>query len=229
MLASDLNNLTSFLSSKFGYDTGPYSGIPDETPAKRLLLRSDFNLSNNHKLSFRYNYLDSVTDVILSSSSSLGVGRSSGSGTTFLSFQNSNYQIMENIRSGIGEWNAIFGGNKSNNLIVGYTSQDESRNSRGSFFPFVDILDGSGVAYTSFGFEPFTPNNELRYWTFQLQDHFTIFTAKHSLTFGGSYERYRSENVFYPGAQSAYVYNTLADFYTDANDYPPTRTGRRRP
>ncbi len=156
---------------------------------------------------------------ILSTSSSLGVGRNSGTTTNFLSYQNSNYQIMENIRSGIGEWNAILGGNKANNLIVGYTSQDESRNSRGTMFPFVDILDGSGVAYTSFGFEPFTPNNELRYWTFQLQDNFTWFTAKHSITFGGSYERYRSENVFYPGAQSAYVYNTLADFYTDANDY----------
>ena len=217
--ASDLDTLSAFLASKFNYTTGPYSGIPDETPAKRFLLRNDFNLNNSNKISFRFNYLDSLTDVPLSTSSSLGVGRQSGSGTNFLSFQNSNYQIMENIRSGIGEWNSIFRGNKSNNLIVGYTSQDESRNSRGTMFPFVDILDGAGVAYTSFGFEPFTPNNELRYWTFQLQDNFTWFTAKHSFTVGGSYERYRSENVFYPGSQSVYVYNTLADFYTDANDY----------
>jgi hypothetical protein len=226
VLASDLTNLSSFLKSKFNYDTGPFENIPKETPQKRFLLRSDYNLSNNHKLSFRYNYLDSVTDVMLSGSSSLGVSRASGNSTTFLSFQNSNYQIMENIRSGIGEWNGVFRGNIANNLIVGYTKQDESRNSRGQFFPFVDIMDGSNVAYTSFGFEPFTPNNELRYWTFQLQDHLTWFTAKHSVTVGGSYERYRSENVFFPGKQSAYVYRTLADFYTDANDYlaHPNRT-----
>jgi len=217
--ASDLDTLSAFLSSKFNYQTGPYSNVPDETPAKRFLARGDYNLNNSNKVSFRYNYLESLTDQILSTSSSLGVGRNSGTTTNFLSYQNSNYQIMENIRSGIGEWNSILGGNKANNLIVGYTSQDESRNSRGTMFPFVDILDGAGVAYTSFGFEPFTPNNELRYWTFQLQDNFTWFTAKHSVTVGGSYERYRSENVFYPGSQSAYVYNTLADFYTDANDY----------
>ena len=36
----------------------------------------------------------------------------------------------------------------------------------------VDILD-AGTTYTTFGFEPFTPNNELRYKTFQLQDNFT--------------------------------------------------------
>ena len=114
----------------------------------------------------------------------------------------------------------------SNNLIVGYTKQDESRGALGELFPFVDILDGAGTAYTSFGSEPFTPNNELRYNTFQLQDSFTKFGKKHTLTFGGAVEKYHSENVFFPGKQSAYVYNSLADFYTDANDFlaNPNRT-----
>ena len=75
------------------------------------------------------------------------------------------------------------------------------------------------MAYTSVGSEPFTPNNELRYNTFQLQDNFTKYTSRHSLTFGGSLEKYNSENVFFPGKQSAYVYNSLADFYTDLNGY----------
>ena len=114
----------------------------------------------------------------------------------------------------------------SNNLIVGYTKQDESRGDVGTLFPFVDILDGAGTGYTAFGSEPFTPNNELRYNTFQLQDSFTKFGKKHTLTFGGAVEKYRSENVFFPGKQSAYVYNSLADFYTDANDFlaNPNRT-----
>jgi len=226
VLASDLNTLSSLLKSQFSYDTGPYSNIPKETPATRFLLRADYNLAKNHKVSFRYNYLDSITDILLSTSSSLGFGRGSGNSTNFLGYQNSNYQIMENIRSGIGEWNWVIGNNKANSLITGYTTQDESRNSRGALFPFVDILDGAGQAYTSFGFEPFTPNNELRYQTFQLQDNFTRFGQNHTLTFGGSLERYKSENVFFPGKQSAYVYNTLADFYTDAADYAanPNRT-----
>ena len=80
--------------------------------------------------------------------------------------------------------------------------------------------------YTSFGFEPFTPNNELRYNTFQLQNNFTKYGAKHGLTIGGSYEHYYSENVFFPGSQSVYVYNSLADFYADANGFlaNPNRT-----
>jgi hypothetical protein len=93
-----------------------------------------------------------------------------------------------------------------------------------NLFPFVDILGGDiagggGSTYTSFGSEPFTPNNELYYDSFQIQNNFTIFGNRHDLTFGFSIELYESENVFFPGKQSSYVYNSLSDFYADANAF----------
>jgi hypothetical protein len=183
-------------------------------------------VNTSNTVTFRYTHLDSITDVLSSNSWSLGLGGRQPS-TTAMNFQNSNYQIMENIRSGIGEWNATFGNSMANSLIAGYTKQDESRSVRGDgkLFPLIEILDQQTV-YTSAGFEPFTPNNELRYNTFQLQNNFTKFANRHTLTFGVATERYESENVFFPGSQSVYVYNTLADFYTDANDYVanPNRT-----
>ena len=117
----------------------------------------------------------------------------------------------------------------SNSLIVGYTYQDESRDVARRLVPVRRHLGRRARPTPSFGSEPFTPNNELRYNTFQLQDNFTRFGNKHSLTFGGSLERYESENVFFPGSQSAYVYNSLADFYADANGYlaNPNRTTSR--
>ncbi len=217
VLASDLSALSSFLNSKFNYDTGPFDGIDDETPAKRFLIRSDYNLNNANKVSFRYTHLNSFTDVGLSNSASALQGRTGGS-TQFLSFQNSNYKILENIRSGIAEWNTVIGGSMSNQFQTGYTYQDESRDSRGGVFPFVDIFEG-GANYTSFGFEPFTANNELRYKTFQVQDNFTKFATRHSITAGGYLEKYHSDNVFFGCCpQSAYSYNSLSDFYADAND-----------
>jgi hypothetical protein len=223
VLASDLNQLSAFLAQNFNYETGPYENYPDLTPERRFTLRNDFNINNNNKLSFRYNHLDSSTDVSVSSSSSLLRGRSTFS-TNYLAFKSSNYSILEDIRSGIGEWSSIIGSTMSNSLIIGYTKQDESRGAV-SLFPFVDIWQ-AGQSYTSFGTEPFTPNNELRYNTFQVQDNFTRFGNRHSLTFGASLERYESENVFFPGSQSAYLYNSLADFYTDVQGYlaNPNRT-----
>ena len=204
VLASDLDGLSNFLREKFGYETGPYQGYDNTTEATKFLGKIDWNINDKNKLSVRYNHLDSYTDVLASGSSSLGFG-----GRNFnlnaLNFQNSNYIINENIRSVVGELNSRLSDRVTNNLIVGYTYQDESRGSRGDFFPMVDILK-DGATYTTFGFEPFTPNNELRYKTFQIQNNLQIFRDRSTWTFGGSYEKYQSENVFFPGSQSAYVF-----------------------
>jgi hypothetical protein len=224
VLKSDLDALSTFMKDKFGYSTGGYQGYDFNTPALRFILRFDYNLDDNNKITLRYNHLDSKSDILLSNSPSLGWGNRRSS-INSLNFEGSNYAIMENIRSIIGEWNSVINENMTNNIIVGYRFHDESRESAGSLFPFVDILQDN-LTYTSLGTEPFTPNNELRYSTFQVQDNFNIFLNDHTLLFGVSLERYESENIFFPGSQSAYVYNSLADFYTDANDYlaNPNRT-----
>src|SRR5213595_1797668 len=224
VLASDLDSLGSYLKNNFNYVTGPYEGYDFKVPSTRFLARLDYNLSDRNKLSLRYNLLNSSSDILLSNSSSLGFG-SRRSSLDALNFANSNYAILENIRSVVGEWNSSIGSNMSNNLIAGYTSSDESRKNNGPpWFPEVEILK-EGNPYTTFGFEPFTPDNQLRYHSYQLQDNYTVYLPKHSLTFGVSVEKYHSTNVFFPGAQSIYVYDSLADFYTDANDFlvNPTR------
>ena len=225
VLASDLDQLSAFLQSRFNYETGPYQDYSHLTPGRRLLGKFDLNINSRNKLSFRYNQLDSDTDVLLSNSSSLGFG-SRRTSLFGLNYQASNYQILENRKSAVAELNTVIGNTMSNSLIVGYNNSDESRSTRvGSFFPFVDILN-QGTVYTSFGYEPFTPNNELRYKEFQLQNNFTRFSAKHSVTAGFSLERYNSENVFFPGSQSAYVYNSLQDFYDDVNRVRPVTLNR---
>jgi hypothetical protein len=223
VLASDLDALSAYLSSNFGYETGAYQEYGFETPAKRYLAKLDYNLDDRNKLTFRYLQLDSSSDRLASSSSSLGFGRPTGTNTLF--YQNTNYKLLENIKSGVAEWNSILGSTAANNLIIGYTTNDESRPQSGELFPMVDILK-DGLTYTTFGYEVFTPRNQLRYKTFQIQNNFTWTRGKHSFTFGGALERYKSDNVFFPGSQSAYVYSSLADFYTDANDYlaNPNRT-----
>jgi hypothetical protein len=224
VLASDLDSLSSYLRNNFDYETGPYEGYDFKIPSRRFLARLDYNLNDRNKLSLRYNLLNSSSDILISNSTSLGLGNRRSS-LNSLNFANSNYAILENIRSIVGEWNSSFG-NKSNNLIVGYNTSDESRKVISPpWFPEVEIFQGT-TNYTTFGFEPFTPFNQLRYHSYQFQDNFTLYMPQHSLTLGVSLEKYHSDNVFFDGAQSIYVYNSLADFYTDANDYlaNPTRT-----
>lgn len=223
VLASDLTNLRNYLRNNFGYETGPFQDYDHSTVATKVLAKIDYNINDKNKLSVRYNHLDSSTDILASNSASLGFGNRNVR-LEALNFQNSNYIINENIRSIVAELNTRINTNMTNNLIVGYTYQDESRGSRGDFFPMVDILR-DGATYTTFGFEPFTPNNELRYKTFQLQNNVQIFKGKHTITGGISLERYESENVFFPGSQSVYTYNSLEDFYADANAFLAGQAG----
>ncbi|MBX3132110.1 MAG: TonB-dependent receptor [Gemmatimonadaceae bacterium] len=215
VLRSDLQNVRDTLITLFGYNPGQFEGYPGATPSARLTTRIDYALSDRNKFSFRYSSLDSETDVLVSTSSSLGFGRTRNQG---MSYTGSNYTILENIRSYAAEWNSLITDRMSNQMIFTYTKQDESRGAISNLFPFVDILDG-GQTYISFGSEPFTPNNELRYSTWQLQNNFTIYGNRHDLTFGLNIEGYESENVFFPGKQSAYVYNSLQDFYDDARGF----------
>lgn len=216
VLRSDLNNVRDTLQTLFGYNPGEYEGYPGLTPSSRLTARVDYALSERNKFSFRYTNLASETDVLMSTSGSLGNGRSRNNA---MGYTGSNYTILENIDSYAAEWNSLLTDRMSNQLLFTYTAQDESRGQISNLFPFVDILDGAGQTYISFGSEPFTPNNELRYSNWQLQNNFTIYGNRNDITFGVNIEGYESENVFFPGKQSAYVYNTLGDFYADARGF----------
>ena len=217
VLASDLSALSSFLKTNFNYDTGSFDAPTDNTPQKRGLGRADLNISPKHKLSLNYVQLNSSSDNILSGSTSAGFGRRQVN-SDFMSFQNSNYAILENRKTATGELNSVLGSTMSNSLRFTYSYSDEGRPQSDVLFPFVDIRQGSSV-YTSFGSEPFTPNNELVYKSYEVKNDFTKFMTKHELTGGFRVERYHSDNVFFNCCkQGAWTYASMDDFYTDARD-----------
>src|SRR5437773_7535479 len=111
VLASDLDSLSRYLKNSFNYITGPYQGYDFKTPSERFLARLDYNLNEHNKFNLRYTLLNSTTDVLVSNSNSLGFGNRRTS-LDALNFANSNYAILENLRSVVGEWNSTLGSNK---------------------------------------------------------------------------------------------------------------------
>jgi hypothetical protein len=217
VLASDLAQLSAFLKTNFNYDTGSFEPATDLTPQKRGLGRADINLNAKNKLSLNYLQLNSSSGNILSGSTSAGFGRRQVN-SDYMSFQNSNYEILENRKTATAELNSVIGSTASNSLRVTYSYSDEGRPQSDVLFPFVDIRLGNSV-YTSFGSEPFTPNNELVYNSYEIKNDFTKFMTKHEITGGFRVERYHSDNVFFNCCkQGAWTYASLEDFYRDAND-----------
>ncbi|MCJ8211840.1 carboxypeptidase regulatory-like domain-containing protein [Mucilaginibacter sp. RS28] len=215
--ASDLQAVSSALAG-LGYQTGPYQNYNFETKADRYLAKLDYNINDKNKLSVRYNNLTSSNDVLISNSGTPGFGTRQPSKNQ-MSFQNSNYIQYEKVNSVIAELNSTLHNNFSNNLVLGFTSQNEDRGSRGATFPLIEIQDGKNNTYISAGSEPFTPNNQLSYKTYQLIDNATYYAGDHTITGGISLERLTFRNVFFPGSQSAYVFSSMADFQSAINYY----------
>lgn len=212
---TDLEELRRFLKQKYGYETGEYEGYNNETTSDKFLVRLDWNVNDKNKLTLRYTHHNSLADVLISNSQSLGAGNRRSS-IDAMSYQNSGYFIGDNTRSIVSEWNSTINDKMHNTLIVGYDYQNEDRQYKGALFPTIDILQ-DGKTYISAGFDPFTPDNLLDYGTFHVTDNLTIYKNRHTFTVGANYEFYKSNNSFFPGSHGVYVYNSLQDFYTAAN------------
>ena len=215
---NDMKTLSDFMKDKFGYVTGPWEGYSNTNASKKFLVRVDWNINDKNKLTARYVHHNSDAEINISNSQSAGAGNRT---TQFnsMSFKNSGYIIMDNTRSAVLELNSKLSNTLHNNLIVGYDKQIEDRAYMSGVFPTIDIADGTSarVNYISTGFDPFTPGNKLDYNTFHITNNLTKYANKHTLTAGVNFEKYQSNNLFYPASNGVYIFNSLTDFYTAAN------------
>lgn len=212
LTSTEMNAIRGFLNDAYDYDPGEYQNYDMKTESDKVTVRLDYNINQNHKLSIRYNYLNSIRDTPASNSGAQG-GRSNSANS--LPFQNGNYIINNNFNSIVAELNSVVGKN-SNNLIIGWTGFRDFRSSPGSTFPFVDIENGQNQNVTSFGYEPFSANNILDQDVFQFSDNFNIYLPGHTVTIGTANEFYKFGNGFMPNFNSRYRFANYNDFFNSA-------------
>ncbi len=211
---ADMQRLSNFMKDSLGYVTGPWEGYSNTNDSRKFLIRVDWNINKNNKLTARYVNHNSSAEINISNSQSAGAGNRT---TQFnaMSFKNSGYIIQDNTRSAVLELNSKISNTLHNNLIVSYDKQIEDRAYLSPVFPTIDIREGSAT-YTSVGFDPFTPGNKLNYWTFNVTNNLTKYLNKHTLVGGFNYQSYQSNNLFFPASNGVYIFNSLNDFYTAA-------------
>jgi len=217
---SVLDAISERMATEYNFDTGSYSGFVHESNNNKVLLKVDWNLSENHNLMFRYNRLDAERDLpphpfVLSIFDS-GRGPNSNS----LPSQNAGYQITNELNSYAFEWNARASQGKwANRFFASYNRFRDFRDAFSVPFPTLEIAE-EGVTYTTVGHEPFSIENNLDTDVWQFTNDFTYFTGRHSLTFGANFEMFRFFNSFnlfrngtfgFPFAQGNF--NSLQDFF----------------
>lgn len=215
-IADTLNALKDFLMSKFSYDPGVYENYSYRTNSDKLTVRLDLNINKSNTLTLKYNYFKSLRDVAASNSGAIGSRQPSNTG---LPFSGTGYSINNNFNIFIGELNTRISSKMNNKFQIGYSALRDFRSTLASGdFPLVDILNGQGQTYTSFGYEPFTYNNLLSTDILQVSDNYTYYAGKHELNAGIQYYKKDFKNGFAPNYEGLYIFNTLTDFYNSANN-----------
>lgn len=213
--AEDLEALSTFLKTKYGYETGPFENYTFDTHSDKITARVDLNINKKNTLNVNYYYLKSYRNVPPSNSGAINGNRQPS--TTAMPFFSSSYVINNNFNIVIAELNTRISNSVSNKVQVGYNQLRDFRSSPGGIFPLVDIANGNGSTFTSFGYEPFTAFNVLNTDTWQFNDILNWYKGKHTFTFGtqNTYNKFR--NGFAPNYYGAYQFANLDSFYKSAN------------
>jgi hypothetical protein len=221
---SDLQAFSNLLSQKFGYKTGGYENWGgDNTYNNKILARIDWNISNDHKLTLRYNYSksSSVSRPSSSGDANPAISPSRHSKTGGMSFENSQYYTDGLIHSATAELYSRFTNNLSNHFLAAFTYYDQPRTSDSDLFPMIDIMrggEGDTNPYMSAGYELFSYGNRVRNNTLIITDNVTVSLDKHLLTAGLSYENQYFSNSYLRQGSGYYRFKDLASFERYIND-----------
>ncbi|MGE8423342.1 MAG: TonB-dependent receptor plug domain-containing protein, partial [Sphingobacterium siyangense] len=225
-----MNEVSSFLKEKYGYETGPYQGYSNKSNNDKIFARIDWNIANNHKINFRYNQVKAKSPSEISNSyTGSGVSGLSRTGSNALHFSNSNYFQETNLFSGTMEYTGKLG-NVNTSARISYVNQDEPRSVNGGEFPLVDIKQGDNVI-TTFGYEPFSYGNlrSVKTWTGNMDFNYTY--NNHDFTGGLQFETSDVKNGFQRFGAGYYLFNSWDDFKNGAKatnyalTYPLTADG----
>lgn len=201
--AADLNNLSDFLQSNYGYNPGDYRNNTSTLESDKLIAKVDWNINSNNKLSLKHSYVKAIQLDAPSSNS----GR--------INFLNRAINFESTTNSTALELSSSFGNKFANNLVIAYTSVNDNRDPNGSPFPSVEIRDAAGTSIL-FGSEPFSTANLLEQRVLTFTDNFEIYSGKHTITIGTNNEFSSSKNVFFRQNFGDYRFNNLQDFLDGA-------------
>ncbi len=207
---ADLQLVSKTLFDKFGYQTGAYENYLLKQNNTKALFKLDWNISDVHKLSATYSTLDASKDKTANPSA---IGRR-GPDFLTLQFANAGYRINNKLSTFLVDLKSNFSSKYSNKLQVGYSIFNDTRDPFSTPFPSINIAK-NGVRYIVAGHEPFSINNKLDQYVTQINETFTINAGNHTITLGGSLEKFSFDNSFnlgaYPGVFSP-DYPSVQDF-----------------
>ena len=210
---SDLQRVSDFVRSEYGYETGSYTSFPADKSTRKMLARLDWNITNQHRLALRYNYTKNITWISPNATSMDGGTRVSEArlSQASMAFANSMYSMDNLVHSFSFDLNSRLSNNLSNQFLATFSKLDDIRGTNSAEFPFIDILK-DGQAYMSLGYELFTWNNGVHNNVWNIKDELTYYLGNHKVVGGIAYEYKMADNAYMRNGTGYYRYTSLDDF-----------------
>jgi hypothetical protein len=208
--AAVLDDLSKFLNDNLNYTPGRYNVTTRNTEADRITARLDWNINTKNTLSVKYYYLKSFYTSNPSTSGAPANGR--GPNQYAIPFSSSFYRSNNNFNIWMADLNTTINDNMSNYFKVGYSRLRDFRDMDGGYFPQVDILNGDNQAYTTFGTEANSYNNQVNSDIWQIQDNLIMNLGKHQITIGTQSDYRAFKNGYAQNYPGAWVFNSVDDF-----------------
>ncbi len=216
VLESDLMAVQAGLAS-IGYDTGAYEGFTFGAESTKGIFKLDWNINSKNRLAIIYNFLNASKEKPAHPTAIT----SRGPNFTTLQFQNSGYEINNNLNSIQVELNSTLSDEVTNKLQIGYTHFDDYRNPLSTPAPSINITK-DGTNYIIAGHEPFSVHNRLDQKVFQLTNNMNVFKGNHTYTIGFSFEKFQFDNSFNLTSYGFDLFGNVAIEDFDANNYAAT-------
>src|SRR6059036_1286308 len=217
-----------FRTNYSAFDPGDFGQVTLDNPNTNLFGRLDWQVGQNHVLTFRHNYVK-ASDVTTSRGNNY-------------SFASNNYVIRDVTNSSVLQLNSTFGGRLFNEVILGRETIRDKRDPNVTF-PQVQVTVTSDTSATPnpagrftrtlvAGAEQFSQANRLDQDIYELTDNVTFgLSGGHRLTLGTHNESFHFTNLFIGQFTGLWTFTSLASFqsgtaasFTRTLPYPGTST-----
>ena len=196
-----VEQIANRLKTKYNYDPGTYEAANLERKSTKLFLRFDLNISENHKLTVRNNFVTGFADNLEWS-------------PNIFNFGNQGYRHESITNTLAAELKSRFSQKISNKLIISNSTVNDDRTYNGKVFPHLEIIDNTvnnifAGTYREASIYGLTLN------TVQITDNVTFNLNKHVVTFGSSTEMNDIQYRFLTAFNGRWQYKSVADFLAD--------------
>ena len=190
------DQLQTVFRDTYSYTPGGISPLTQRQDDEKLLVKLDWNINNNHRLTLRNNYVNARDDQ--------GISRSAGS----FSFANRQYVFRSRQNSFTAQLNSTIGDDMFNEARFVYTRIRDERDVQDAAFPEI-TLDLGGGDEIGAGIGRFSQANRLYQDLFEFTNDFTYITGDHTLTVGTSNKFYQFSNLFIQDYYGSYTFESF--------------------